>query len=147
MNETPTPIPTPPDEPRSEGSLGAIAAKAGDVGTDLGVLVRQHAALAKAEVRESAKEGGVGAGLLVAGAMAAHLMLMFLSMGLWWGIGKHTGWGWSGLIVGAVWLVIATVCVLVGRSKIDAMPRLERTLETMKRLPDALRGRERTAAE
>jgi len=98
-------------------------------------------------MRESAKEGGVGAGLLVAGLIATHLMLMFLSMGLWWGIGKETGWGWSGLIVGAIWLVIAAACVAIGRSKIGSMPRLERTVDTMKRIPDALRGKERTVAE
>jgi hypothetical protein len=117
-----------------------------DVSSNLSDLMRQELELAKAELRQSAPRVGKGAGMLGGAGLAANLMLVFLSVAAWWGIGNATGRGWSGLIVAAVWAVIAAVLALVGRSEIKSATGLPRTTETVKRIPDALQGHETGAS-
>jgi uncharacterized membrane protein YqjE len=114
----------------------------GDVTANLSELMRQELELAKAELRQSATRVGKGAGMLGGAGMAANLMLVFLSVAVWWAIGNATGRGWSGLIVAAIWAVIALVLALMGRKEIRSATGLPRTTETVKRIPDALHGDE-----
>jgi uncharacterized membrane protein YqjE len=113
-----------------------------DVTTNLSDLIRQELELAKAELRQTTSRVGKGAGLLGGAGMAANLMLVFLSVAAWWAIGNATGRGWSGLIVAAVWAVIALVLGLMGRKEIRSARGMPRTTETVKRIPDALQGNE-----
>jgi hypothetical protein len=49
--------------------------------------------------------------------------------------------GWAGLIVAAVWAVIAAVLYTTGRSKFrEVHPKPERTVDTLSNVPDALKG-------
>ncbi len=121
---------------RSVGELFAA------ISSDLSTLMRQEVALAKAEVRESATHAGVGAGLLGGSGFAAYMVLLFVSISAWWGIGQWTGNAWSGLIVAGVWAVIAAVLYAVGRSKIKDVEGLPRTAQTAKQIPPALAGNE-----
>jgi len=114
----------------------------GDVSANLSELMRQELELAKAELRQSATRVGKGAGLLGGAGMAANLMLVFVSVAAWWAIGNATGRGWSGLIVAAFWAVVALVLALLGRQKIRSASGLPRTTDTVKRIPDALKGDE-----
>jgi len=113
-----------------------------EVTTNLSDLIRQELELAKAELRQTASRVGKGAGLLGGAGMAADLMLVFLSVAAWWAIGNATGRGWSGLIVAAVWAVVALVLGLMGRKEIRSATGMPRTAETVKRIPDALQGDE-----
>jgi uncharacterized membrane protein YqjE len=113
-----------------------------EVSANLSDLMRQELELAKAELRQSATRVGKGAGMLGGAGMAANLMLVFLSVAAWWAIGNATGRGWSGLIVAAVWAVIALVLALMGRQEIRNAGGLPRTTDTVKRIPDALKGDE-----
>jgi uncharacterized membrane protein YqjE len=113
-----------------------------DVTTNLSDLMRQELELAKAELRQTTSRVGKGAGLLGGAGMAANLMLVFLSVAVWWAIGNATGRGWAGLIVAAVWAVIALVLGLMGRKEIRSATGLPRTADTVKRIPDALQGNE-----
>jgi len=125
-------------EDRSIGELfSAISA-------DLSTLIRQELALAKAEVRQSATRAGKGAGLLGGAGYAAGMVLLFLSIAAWWGIGQWTGNAWSGVIVAVVWAIIAAILYSVGRSKLREVEGVPQTTETAKKIPSALAGNEET---
>jgi hypothetical protein len=114
----------------------------GDVSRDLSELVRQELELAKAEARESATKAGKGAGMLAGAATAGHFVLLFLSVAAWWAIGNATGRGWAALIVMAVWAVIAAVLALLGKNELTTIRGLDRTTETVKKIPAAAKGHE-----
>jgi hypothetical protein len=63
--------------------------------------------LAKAEIRESAKRAGRGAGLLGGAGVAGMLGLLFLSIALWWGLGYLIGNAWSAVVVAVLWGIVA----------------------------------------
>ena len=49
--------------------------------------------------------------------------------------------GWAALIVTGIWAVIGAVLFVVGRRRLkEVNPKPERTIETVKELPDALKG-------
>jgi hypothetical protein len=116
-----------------------------EVAADLSTLMRQEVELAKAEVRQSATRAGKGAGMLAGAGAAAHLALLFVSVAAWWSIGDTTGHGWSALIVAAAWVIIAAVLGLTGRREITAVSGLPQTAQTMKKIPDAVKGNEGTS--
>ena len=88
-------------EPVEGRPLGSVGELLGDISRDISTLMRQEVALAKAEVRESARHAGTGAGLLGGAALGANFVLLFLSLALWWALGEGAGLGlgWSALIV------------------------------------------------
>ncbi len=130
---------------QSEGAPGgSVGDLLGQVTRDLSQLLSQEIALAKAEARESATRAGRGAGMLAGAAVAGSLVLLFLSISLWWGLGNQIGRGWSALVVAAIWAVIALVLGVIGRGEMKKTKGLPRTVETTKEIPDALRGREET---
>jgi putative superfamily III holin-X len=128
--------------PDSRSSVGEMFS---DVAQDLSTLMRQELELAKAELRQSATRAGKGAGMLAGAGVSGHMVLIFVSVAAWWGIGDTTGHGWSALIVGAIWLVIAAVLGLLGRREISAVSGVPQTAQTLKKIPDAVKGNEGTA--
>jgi len=113
-----------------------------DVTKDVSLLIRQEVDLAKAELRQSATTAGKGAGELGGAAVAAHFGLLFISIAIWWAIGNGIGRGWAGLIVGAVYLLIAGVLGAIGRKDLKAVQGLPQTTGTVKKIPSALKGNE-----
>lgn len=130
---------TTPSNANQDQSIGELFV---DVSKDISLLIRQEIELAKAELRESASSAGKGAGELGGAALAAHLGVVFLSIAVWWAIGNGIGRGWAGLIVGAVYLIIAGVLAAVGRKDMKAVKGLPQTTGTMKKIPDAMKGNE-----
>ncbi|TDE91553.1 phage holin family protein [Occultella glacieicola] len=133
-------------DPRDERSVGELF---GEVSKDLSTLIRQEVALAKAEVQESAKRAGKGAGMLGGAAWASNFLLLFLSLALWWAIGAMIGdgddvpaLGWSALIVAGIWAVVAAVLALLGRKSLESVEGIPQTADTVKRIPDALKGQQ-----
>jgi hypothetical protein len=120
-------------------SIGGLL---GEVSKDLSELLRQEIALAKAEATQSATRVGKGAGLLGGAGMAGHFVLLFLSIALWWGLGNSTGRGWSALIVGAIWALICAALALTGKTQLKSVRGLDRTTESVKKIPTALKGHE-----
>jgi hypothetical protein len=115
-----------------------------DISTDLSTLMRQEVALAKAELSQSAKQAGKGGGMLAGAGVAGHFVLLFLSICLWWGIGNHTGRGWSALIVAAIWAIIAAILASMGRKEMKNVTGVPRTADTVKKIPSAVAGNEET---
>ena len=113
-----------------------------DVSKDLTLLLRQEVELAKAEAKQSVARASRGAGMLGGAGYAGHLMVLFLSVAAWWAIGDGTGRGWSALIVAVFWAIVAAVLAVMGRAQLKAVQGLQRTTETVKEIPDAVKGNE-----
>ena len=112
----------------------------GEVTKDLSVLMRQELELAKVEVKAEAKKAGAGAGLFGAAGFAGYMVLLFLSIALWWALSHLVGHSWSALIVAVLWGVIGFVAFTMGRKKFkEVNPKPERTVETLQQVPGALK--------
>lgn len=126
-------------------SIGEIA---GDLMDNASTLIRQEVALAKAEVQQSIGRVGAGAGMFAGAAVAALMMLFALTLTLWWAIAVAIGsvaepaLGLSGVIVTVIWAVIAGILAMVGKSQFDKMKGLEKTQETITKIPNAVTGHE-----
>ena len=115
------------------------------VTSDLSTLIRQEVALAKAEIRQSATQAGAAAGKLAGAGVAGHMVLLFVSISAWWGLGQFIGNAWSALVVAAFWAVLGAVLYTSGRSQLGQVEGLHRTTETAKQIPPALAGHEETS--
>jgi len=124
---------------QEERSIGEILS---DVTTDLSVLMRQELELAKAELKQTATRAGTGAGMFGGAAVAGHMVLLFLSLALWWVLGDAVGLGWSAVIVAVIWAIIAAVLAVMGRSQLARVRGIPATTETVSKIPDALQGNE-----
>lgn len=120
-------------------SIGAVLS---DVTANLSTLLRQEVALAKAEVRESGARAGRGIGLLVGAGIAGLMLLVFVSVSAWWGLGQYIENQWSALVVAAVWALIALILFLVGRRELQRVRGVPQTTETLSEIPNALKGHE-----
>ena len=121
-----------------EVSLGQLV---GDVTRDLSTLMRQELALARAELKQEASKTAKGAGAMGGAGFAGYMTVLFLSVALWWALSYLVGHGWSALIVAVIWGIVAAVLAAVGRKKFrEVNPTPERTVDTLKNVPDALKG-------
>ena len=132
-------IPTPSEDKASRTSLGDLL---GEVTRDLSTLMRQEIELAKAELSQSAKQAGKGAGLLGGAGYAALMAVLFLSIALWWGLGHLIDNGWSAVVVAVIWGIIALILYLVGKKEMKAVQGAPRTVESIKQVPDAIKRNE-----
>jgi tetrahydromethanopterin S-methyltransferase subunit G len=120
-------------------SLGTVLA---DITANISTLLRQEVALAKAEVRQSGSQAGKGIGLLAGAAVAGLLLLVFVSVSAWWGLGQYIENQWSALVVAAVWAIIAVILALAGKKELERIRGLHNTTETLAKVPNALTGHE-----
>lgn len=120
-------------------SVGELVA---EVSRDLSTLVRQEVELAKAEAMQTARRAGKGAGMLGGAAYAAGITLLFVSIAIWWWLGDLIGLGWSALVVAALWAIVAAVLASRGRTELREAPGMPETTDSLKKIPDALRGHE-----
>ena len=130
------------DVPEPDAGSKSIGDALGDVTKDLSVLFQQEVALAKAEVRQTATKAGQAAGMFAGAAVAAFLFVLFLSLALWVAISDRTGPGWGAVIVAAIWLVAGVVLYLVARAQMKKISGIPQTTETVRQVPNALKGHE-----
>lgn len=131
--------PTPSEQQAASTSLGDLL---GEVSRDISTLMRQEVELAKAEIRDSAKKAGKGAGLMGGAGYAALMTVFFLSIALWWALGTLVGNGWSGVIVAVVWAIVAAILFAVGKSSMKKVKGIPQTIDTVKQIPDTLKKNE-----
>jgi hypothetical protein len=117
-------------------SLGDLL---GEVTRDMSTLMRQEVELAKVELRQSATRAGKGAGMLAGAGVAGHFVLLFLSLALWWALGTVMGLGWSGVVVAAIWGVVAAILAARGRKELNAIKGMPQTAETLQEIPPTLK--------
>jgi putative superfamily III holin-X len=121
-----------------EVSVGELL---GNVTRDLSTLMRQELALAQAELKAEVNKTGKAAGALGAAGFAGYMTVLFLSICLWWALGHLIGNGWSALVVAVLWGIVGAVLYSSGRKKLrEVNPTPERTVDTLKNVPDALKG-------
>lgn len=125
--------------PVADQSLGELI---GEVTKDLSTLMRQEVALAKAEATQSAKRAGKGAGYFGGAGIAGHFVLLFLSIALWWLLAFPSNQFWSALMVAGLWAIAAAVLVRMGKESLREVQGLDRTADSLKKIPDALKGNE-----
>ena len=136
---TPADIGPPAAQTAGDRSLGELIS---EVTGDLSTLMRQELELAKAELQQSASRAGKGAGMLGGAGIAGYFVLLFLSIALWWAIGAATGLGWAAVIVAVIWAVIGAVLFVAGRNSLKSVRGIPKTADTVKKIPDALKGNE-----
>ena len=123
----------------AEVSVGQLLS---EVTRDLSTLMRQEIDLAKAEIKQEVTKTGKGAGMLGGAGFAGYMVLLFLSIALWWGLANVMNEAWAALIVAVVWAVIGAVLYARGRAQLRSVhPKPEQTVDTLKQVPDALKGR------
>lgn len=130
---------TPSEQKAANTSLGDLL---GEVTRDVSTLMRQEIALAKAELAETGKRAGKGAGLLGGAGYAGMMAVLFLSIAAWWGLGYLIGNAWSAVVVAIVWGIIALVLYLRGRKEMGAVRGAPRTVDSIKKIPDTLKRNE-----
>ena len=114
----------------------------GDLTRDLSTLMRQELELAKAEVKQEAVKTGRAASMLGGAGLASYTVLLFLSFALAVGLGQVMNVARAMLIVAGIWALAAAVLYSAGRRQLRQVhPKPERTVETLKEVPDAMRGR------
>jgi hypothetical protein len=118
-------------QPDVEGrSLGDLV---GEVAEDLTRLFRQELELAKVEAKQEAAKLGKGAGMLAGAGLAAHVVVLFLSVALMLLLGRVMDLDLAALIVAVLWAVVAGILVSVGRQRLrSAQLTLEETKATLK---------------
>ncbi|ROS30796.1 phage holin family protein [Cellulomonas sp. PhB150] len=114
----------------------------GDVTRDLSTLLRQEVELAKAEVKQSAQQAAKGGSMFAGAGVAGHMVLLFLSVALWWALGDAMGRSWSAVVVAVVWALVGAVLFVRGRTEARRVKGLPRTAESVKKIPNALQGHE-----
>ena len=128
-----------PDRDVSQNSVGELL---GEVAKDLSTLMRQELQLAKAELKQEAGRTGKAAGMVGAAGFAGYMVLLFVSVALWWGLSNVMDQSWAALIVAVLWAVAGAVLYSAGRKRLTGLNSTpERTAQTLKELPDTIRGR------
>ena len=120
-------------------SVGELIA---DLTQDLSTLMRQELELAKAEVTQEAVKSGRAASLLGGAGLAGYTFLLFLSLALAVGLGQVMHVARAMLIVAGIWALAAALLYSAGRRQLRQVhPKPQRTVDTLKEVPDAIRGR------
>ena len=114
----------------SERSLGELVAEAA---ADMSTLVRQEIALAKAELAQSAKNAGIGAGELGGAGVTGLMGMLFVSLAVMFGLDR-AGLPLFGaaLVVASAWLLLAGILGLLGTRKLAEVGGVPRTAKTIK---------------
>ncbi|MGY1814536.1 phage holin family protein [Blastococcus sp. SYSU D00820] len=128
------------DEGRPDVEGTSVGQLMGEVAKDLSTLMRQELELAKVEVKAEATKAGKGAGLMGAAGFAGYMVLLFLSIALWWALSHLVGHSWSALIVAVLWGIVGAVAFVMGRNQLKRVnPKPERTVDTLSQVPGALK--------
>jgi Putative Actinobacterial Holin-X, holin superfamily III len=121
-----------------EPTLGRLVA---DASRDISTLIQSEIALAKSELKVSAKAGGAGAAFLALAAFIGLIVIILASITIaqfiiWAGLKP---W-WSYLIVTGFYILLAALLVLIGIRKLKRVKAPEKTIATAKEIPQALKG-------
>jgi hypothetical protein len=111
---------------RDGRSIGQLVSS---ITEDFSALIRGEIELAKAEMRESAKRAGAGAGLLAGAGFLAFFAFVFLLVAAAYGLVAAGLPIWASfLIVALVLLLIAGILGAVGKKQLDKVKGPERAM-------------------
>lgn len=118
------------DAKQTDATLGRLVA---DASRDMSSLVRNEIALAKAELREDAKQAAKGGAMFGAAGFLSTLAVILLSVAAAYGLvaaGLHRAVAF--VVVAAVYLVMAGALGFVGKQAISRLGPPQRTIRTVK---------------
>lgn len=122
--------PEPDSHSSDDRSLGEII---GDIANDFSALMRQELDLAKREAKAEASKAGKAGGMFGGAAIAALLMLIFVSLALTYLLDNVMPVELAALIVGLVWAIAAGVLAMAGKKQLQSVnPALETTQRSLK---------------
>ena len=129
---------------RGEASVGQLVSNATE---QMSQLVRSEVELAKTELAQSAKKGGIGAGMFgVAGTVALYSSFFFFLV-LAELLDKWLDRWAAFLIVFLIMLVIAAVVGFIGFKNIKKVKAPEKTIESTKELKKLVPGKASKSVE
>ncbi|CAG7843896.1 hypothetical protein USB125703_00111 [Pseudoclavibacter triregionum] len=128
-----------PSEPEIRAERESLGDMVASLSANLSELFRKEVALAKAELTESAKQAGKGAGLFGGAGVAGHMALLFLSLTAMFALGTFMDLVWAALVVTLIWAAAAGILAFVGKSEIDKVQGAPQTAETLAEIPDTLK--------
>lgn len=134
------------DREAEHGAAGepSVAEMLSALTTDASLLVRQEVELAKAEIREEAKQAARGGGMLGAAGVLGHMSLLLLSFAVAWALASFLHPGLAFLIVAIVHAAAAGLLAVAGRQRLQqAQPVPEQTVDTVKEDVEWARDRTR----
>ena len=116
------------EERAEERTVGQLVAQASQ---EVSEIVRAEIALAKAELASSAKNGAVAGGLFGAAGYLGFLASILLTIALAYGLTAAGLAPWlSFLLLAVLFLVLAGVLALIGRSRIGRVGPPKRAIES-----------------
>jgi len=104
----------------------------GDLGSELGALVRAELDLAKTEARQEVRRAGQAGAAFATAAVGGLLALLFLSSALAWLLDQWMNRALSFLIVAVLWGVVAMIGVRAGQRRARAIEPVPQTVKTLK---------------
>lgn len=129
----------PPTGAGAEPSVAELVTRSTE---NVSALLRKEIELAKAETKVEVRNAGSGAGMLAGAGVLALLVLGLVSLAAARWLGEVMNLGWAYLAVAGFWLLVAGGLALGGRRRLrQVSPAPEQTVETLRQIPDALRGR------
>ncbi|MEN3314074.1 MAG: hypothetical protein V7605_308 [Acidimicrobiaceae bacterium] len=115
---------------KDEPSLGELIS---DVTGQLQQLVRKEMELARVETKEQIAQAGKGLGAFGAAGAVGFVALILLAFAAAWGLAEIMPAGVAFLVVGVVFLAVAGVLAVQGKSKLSTVrPVPQQTVETVK---------------
>jgi len=131
---------TPSEERAANTSLGDLL---GDVTRNLSTLMRQEVALAKAELTESGKKAGKGAGLFGGAGYAGLMAVFFLSVALMVALGYlFDNLAWAAVVVAVIWGIIGAILYVIGKKEFKEVKGAPQTIDSVKKIPETLKKNE-----
>jgi membrane protein implicated in regulation of membrane protease activity len=122
-----------------EASIGTLVQSAM---ADMSTLIRNEIELAKSEVTASVKRGGISIAMFaVAGVMLAFAGLFFFVLvaeALALVLPRWAAYG----IVTLFLIIVAGIAALIGKRMISRLEKPERTIESLRELPEVMRREE-----
>ena len=121
-----------------ERTLGQLVS---DASRDVSELVRYEIALARAEVQRDVKRGIAAGGLFGAAAVLALYATVALMIAAGLGLALVMPAWLAFIVVALLFLLVAGVCILIGRSQIGGIKPPERTIRSTKETIAVVRNR------
>jgi len=126
-------------DPRlDDPTIGRLVA---DASRDISALVQSEIALAKSELKFSAKAGGIGAAMFLVAGFLGLLIIVMLSIAVaYFLVMAGLDPAWAFLIVAGAYLLLAVILIFVGVRLIKKIKAPTQTIATAKEIPSALKG-------
>jgi Flp pilus assembly protein TadB len=125
-----------PEEKAATTSLGDLLT---GVSKDISTLFRQEVELAKAELTESAKKAGKGAGMFGGAGLTALFALLFLSIAAWWGLGFLLNNALSAVVIAVIYGIVALILFLRGKKAMKDIDGAPKTVDSLKKIPETMK--------